>query len=438
MRYKTFFIVLLLYWTLFITFELWRVKKYKDLVVLQKYFSTTNTRISKIHTSTKFITLFNFIHAVPRINMTSKWKLEVINSGIDSNHLLPTTQVVNTSSATKAEIVPFFCQLYSTNDSVIKACNIRKHPSFEDLMKTRINHLQNICKSQNIKHKLRASRIFWLKKQHIAYCPTYKSSSSTWFNYLMLLVNKPLSIKCEIQKKYDTLTEQVKHMGIIHPKASEWRTYASLATSKKHLNKNLAAFIVVRHPFERLVSAYRDKLEIYNNNEPFYYLRYGKFFVTKYRRQAIQALGEKPFHGKSNYGFPPITFSSNNSEITLPSFWEFVQAVIEKYKMDAHWEPIHKFCSVCNESFLKTFRYILKFEHLETEGSSFLKHCNWNYPLIPLNVNKKSEFPTSNLTHLYFSALSNEQIVKLYNFYELDFVLFNYSFPIEYLHFAKS
>ena len=249
----------------------------------------------------------------------------------------------------------------------------------------------------------------------------------------ILLVNKPLNEKCEVQKKYSALTKQVQKMGIIHPKISEWKRYASLVASQKHLNKNLAAFIVVRHPFERLASAYRDKLETYNSKEPFYYNRYGKFFVRKYRGQAIVALGERPFSRRGSYGFPSKTLTNDNSEITLPSFWEFVEAVIDKYKLDEHWEPINKYCSVCNASVLKSFRYILKFEDLKSEASDFLKHCDWNYPLIPRNVNNKIHSSTSNLTHKYFSAHSKEQIVKLYSIYELDFVLFNYSFPMEYL-----
>ena len=76
-------------------------------------------------------------------------------------------------------------------------------------------------------------------------------------------------------------------------------------------NVNETSFIVVRHPFERLVSAYRDKLErthAKNYLTDWYFKQYGQKIVKKYRAKAISIFGSDFFryvccitnHNKSN------------------------------------------------------------------------------------------------------------------------------------------
>ena len=125
----------------------------------------------------------------------------------------------------------------------------------------------------------------------------------------------------------------------------------------------------------------------------------------------------------------------------LPSFWEFAQAIIDRYKMDEHWVPIYQFCSICNPTAMKGFKYILKFEQLETEEMMFLNHVKWDVhgeQLGRLNANHPADLTAEKLTQLYFSMLSKEQIINLYHVYELDFSLFNYTFTIEDIHLPNS
>ena len=63
-------------------------------------------------------------------------------------------------------------------------------------------------------------------------------------------------------------------------------------------NVNETSFIVVRHPFERLVSAYRDKLErthAKNYLTDWYFKQYGQKIVKKYRAKAISIFGSDFF-----------------------------------------------------------------------------------------------------------------------------------------------
>ena len=309
---------------------------------------------------------------------------------------------------------------------------LRTTPDFMDIMNTRERNVHLICNDRiqsNKVHPLLASHIFWLKDQNIAYCPTFKSATSTWFTNLISMLGQPQDITDELKKKYTALITQLQHLGAIKPTSSEWSNYILGLP----VPNNLTGFMVVRHPFERLVSAYRDKLErIPMGKSPYHnYNLYGKYFVERYRTQAIKALGEDYFNETNNFGTPLKVLDNRRPNSDLPSFWEFSQAVIERYKMDEHWIPINEYCSICNPITLKSFRYILKFEELYQEQALFIRHFQWDKMINKTshrNVNRPDNWSRQELTQLYFSVLSKEQIVDLYKVYELDFLLFNYTF----------
>lgn len=56
-------------------------------------------------------------------------------------------------------------------------------------------------------------------------------------------------------------------------------------------NPLLQSFLIVRHPFHRLVSAFRDKLERARTKNPthdFYFKSYGKTITNRYRQMALK------------------------------------------------------------------------------------------------------------------------------------------------------
>ena len=89
---------------------------------------------------------------------------------------------------------------------------------------------------------------------------------------------------------------------------SSWIRYLS---NLRRENITDTSFIVVRHPFERLVSAYRDKIErshAKNYLTDWYYKQYGQKIVKKYRSQAINLFGPQffrwVFFSKNYYSLP--------------------------------------------------------------------------------------------------------------------------------------
>ena len=90
--------------------------------------------------------------------------------------------------------------------------------------------------------------------------------------------------------------------------------------------------MVVRHPFERILSAYRDKLEDLSRDiearEGYYYTMYGKHIVAEYR---------DPRDG------------ANMTGVLEPSWREFVTYLLNTpaTKYDEHWMPMWMLCSPC-------------------------------------------------------------------------------------------
>ena len=90
--------------------------------------------------------------------------------------------------------------------------------------------------------------------------------------------------------------------------------------------------MVARHPFERILSAYRDKLEDLSRDiearEGYYYTMYGKHIVAEYRETRDRA---------------------NMTGVLEPSWREFVTYLLNTpaTKYDEHWMPMRMLCSPC-------------------------------------------------------------------------------------------
>ena len=217
-----------------------------------------------------------------------------------------------------------------------------------------------------------------MQKQNIAYCPSFKSATSTWLNNLVQISNhSQTEIERVKQKHAHAPIDQLRHLGAINPSRSKWSDYIT-SLNQSH---NLTGFMVVRHPFDRMVSAFRDKLE---RNKPWYHQHYGEHFVKRYRQQAIKVLGNNFFNETNNFG--TLTDVKDNLRPTseYASFWEFAQSVIDRYKIDEHWVPINEYCSICDPLNIKAFTYFLKFENLNDEEDLFIKKLHWDTQIIKL------------------------------------------------------
>ena len=101
--------------------------------------------------------------------------------------------------------------------------------------------------------------------------------------------------KAYIKKTYPG--NYLKQGRVVAPTISR-STFVRYKKNLRVKNETDVSFIVVRHPFERMVSAYRDKLErthAKNYLTDFYYKAYGKKMVQKFRGQALKRFGDDFF-----------------------------------------------------------------------------------------------------------------------------------------------
>ncbi|EDM07636.1 rCG54611 [Rattus norvegicus] len=243
------------------------------------------------------------------------------------------------------------------------------------------------------------SRIFVEDRHRVLYCEVPKAGCSNWKRVLMVLAGLASST-ADIQhntvhygsalKRLDTFDRQ----GIVH----------RLSTYTKML--------FVREPFERLVSAFRDKFEHPNS---YYHPVFGKAILARYRANASrEAL-------------------RTGSGVQFPEFVQYLLDVHRPVGMDIHWDHVSRLCSPC----LIDYDFVGKFESMEDDANFFLRliHAPGNLTF-PRFKDRHSEEArtTSRITHQYFAQLSSLQRQRTYDFYYMDYLMFNYSKPFSDLY----
>ena len=190
-------------------------------------------------------------------------------------------------------------------------------------------------------------------------------------------------------------------------------------------------FIIVRHPFERIVSAFRDKLENINigreHGTLHFYEKYGKKIVKKYRQPGQEM--HKYSQDMDNPKLPP-------PEGIEPTFEEFIKYLIDTDLVlysDDHWMPYYLHCTPCHID----FDVIAKFETLQRDQNYIIQKRKLQDRIQPSWKHLTKGMETSRMVQKYFSTINKDDLYKLYNKYRLDFELFDYNID-EYLKYVRS
>ena len=162
--------------------------------------------------------------------------------------------------------------------------------------------------------------------QHkVLYCSVPKCGTTSWLLMVAYLSGK-VDIKLTTQEdnKFQAWkNEEMARIGI---------KYLNIYPPKRAMRfiKDYYKFLIVRNPYERLISAYTDKF----NNVPdrrYYHTTYGKIIIRLFRKNATR---------KS---------LKQGNDVTFP---EFISYVIYQWKhrlrFDEHWKPITDTCQPCS------------------------------------------------------------------------------------------
>jgi len=264
--------------------------------------------------------------------------------------------------------------------------------------------LENKLRLASLSYRPVWQNLICSKEHHLSFCPSYKSAS-TFLLKKFLLISPAGKYDKESVKQLDGQANVLarKEFGYLE----NWDIYPSFV-------KEGTSIIFVRHPFIRLLSAFRDKLEdpmVQNKKfNEYYYNKYGRRVVMHYRREKITGRSFK-----------------------YPRFHEFLEFILNRELRfdDEHWAPYFMSCSPCHIP----YNFIGHFESLY-----------WDIHLLAskTNLTKQWDDPTDyfqsgtnmDIVKEYYSLVDRDTIRKLYKRYEIDFELFGYS-PDEYIAMGK-
>ena len=187
-----------------------------------------------------------------------------------------------------------------------------------------------------------------------------------------------------------------------YPRPSNSQLASTLSSS------NSIGFLIARNPYERLISAYRDK--IIGAWRDSWHDKMSKTIVVKYRH------------------IPPQSYLFG---VTVPTFKEFISYIIDEYRSgkapDMHWAPVFSFCNPCQVK----LTHIIKFETFDRDTAGLLdildlKHLLPSTGKLDLNKSKDSNHSSSAFVEKYLQELTPDQLKSLQEIYGADFEILGY------------
>ncbi|KAL7646631.1 UNVERIFIED_CONTAM: hypothetical protein RMT77_001882 [Armadillidium vulgare] len=261
--------------------------------------------------------------------------------------------------------------------------------------------------SQSIFKNIIIDREFYL-----TYCPIYKAASTTWLANLLKLRGmwREDDQITKTQMLVNQFLQKVTNLG------APW------------MSKGTTRFIVVRHPFHRLISCYRDKYQ--NASKAYYYNLYGEKMVRLYRprpkgatKDDIRLMLNDIRKSLNSYGTVPLPKNPYTDPVG-PTFEEFVRYIVHARMEDDHWRPYYIQCGMCH----MVYDFVLKFENINEDSKIFIEYLNFTNVINtgwknPTAGGRTTDEVVCSYLHQIDSQLLKDLLIK----YEHDFKLFNYS-----------
>ncbi|KAK1906761.1 Carbohydrate sulfotransferase 11, partial [Dissostichus eleginoides] len=201
----------------------------------------------------------------------------------------------------------------------------------------------------------------------LIYCYVPKVACTNWKRVMMVLTGRG---------KYSDPMEIPSNEAHI---PSNLKTLNQYSISEiNHRLKNYLKFLFVREPFERLVSAYRNKFTLKYNSS--FHKRFGTRIIRRYRKNATQEA------------------LVNGADVKFKEFAEYLvdPATQRDGPLNEHWQTVYQ---------------------LATRATS------------TTTCYAKSTRTTDAMTAQFFSNISTQQQIQLYQLYKLDFLMYNYTTP---------
>ncbi|GFQ76290.1 carbohydrate sulfotransferase 11 [Trichonephila clavata] len=165
-------------------------------------------------------------------------------------------------------------------------------------------------------------------------------------------------------------------------------------------------FVFARHPYERILSAYRNKFE--ESYVDYFRRRFGTEIIKKFRTNPSKESLEK------------------GHDVKFEEFINYIAGLKVndwKKQFNEHWRPVFDLCFPCHVD----YDFIGKYETLEADANYILEKTGVSkYVKFPERLHSYKKLPTRDVMQTYYRNLSTDLHRKLFEIYKEDFTLFEY------------
>ncbi|XP_029113570.1 carbohydrate sulfotransferase 10 [Scleropages formosus] len=277
---------------------------------------------------------------------------------------------------------------------------------WQSVVMQRLELLRSFCSNSSLRNlthtplsKFILDRIFVCDKHKILFCQTPKVGNTQWKKVLIVLNGAFPTVK--------EIPENVVHD---HEKNGLPRLSSFSASERTHRLSTYFKFFIVRDPFERLISAFKDKFLQNPRFEPWYKHDIAPAIIRKYRK------------GRSSDGAPGLRFEDFVRYLGDPAHQrldrQFGDHII-------HWVTYVELCAPCDID----YDVVGHHETLEHDAPYVLRAAGIDrlvsYPAIPPGITHYNRTKVER----YFLGISKRDVRRLYARFLGDFILFGYERP---------
>lgn len=277
-------------------------------------------------------------------------------------------------------------------DVITKVCSRhRKKKSPEAYLGTSSQFTQSITKHFLIEEKSKT-----------VFCFNHKVASSTWMYFYAQVDHDPSFLK------------QLEKTGMAYLIANRLGPSSTTEVVEKVGSGNYFSFLVVRHPFDRILSAYRDRIVAH------------------------------PCCGQAKQYIPKILeahqlpisdiLDANGCPKTYPTFQQFLQYLI-KFPRDhnEHWISYSRNCAPC----LLNYDAVIKLESAQEDQEYVLEHSGLDKFAMLEFKHPTQGGKTEDHRKEFYSQVHCDVLERLYILFQSDFELYEYD-PQPFYEICKS
>ncbi|CAG2103740.1 unnamed protein product [Medioppia subpectinata] len=234
----------------------------------------------------------------------------------------------------------------------------------------------------------------------LIYCFVPKVASTNWKRVLLAVSGVRSASDPPVDPLYIKGNES--HVPHAFRTLSQYNTSAEIA----HRLRTYLKFMFARHPYERLLSAYRNKLE--RTYSDYFRNRFGRKIVRQYRPTATNESLDR------------------GHDVTFAEFLSYVSQLNHtdhKREFNEHWRPVFDLCLPCAID----YDVIGKYETLHSDVQLVLRRAGIGHLIqFPTRSDTYSNQPSSDLLNQYYNNISDRLLDKIADVYHEDLQLFQY------------